>query len=744
MFTEPKPATAAAFQTAPPFSPRSPLPLPEKTRLGPNIVAGALCALVTLAYASSFATLIFGGPLAPSVNLGLWAAVIGSCAAALALSFLSSFRFALGGPDSNPSAILAISAAALSAEILNGTADSARSELLPTVLMFLFGSAVLCGLLLFLFGRFRWGRYVRYIPHPVVGGFLAGTGYLLLAGGWKMLTGKNFAATTAADLQVVPPLGWVFALGLGLALVAATRLSKHFLVVPVVLAAGVLGFHATLLATGWSLEEARSAGLLAPPLTGSDWQTPFNQPFGEVRWDLLLAHGKDFVAMTLVVLVSILLNATSLDLATGKEADFERELKALGVANVLGGLAGGLVSVNSFNRSLLNHRAGANSPWAARVFAGIVLGTAVFAPGAISLLPRPVLVGLVLYLGVSLLLNWLWDSRRELPVADYLTVVAILVIVAAFGIVQGVIMGVVIASLSFVVTFSLQSVVKQRFTAATRRSNVERTPAELTWLAENGGRLNGFVLQGHIFFGTANSLLEEIRTVLGKGEALLIDFWLVRGLDASSVVVLRKLLRLAGEQNTQLVFTGLDDTLRTRFAACGLPLEKTPARLFSDLDRGLEWAESQLLTSARPDLTLNEVLGLTTSADSEALAARFTVLDLAAGNALFKRGEPSDSLYVLLRGQVSIHLQLPGSDYTKRLRSSGPGTIVGEMGFYGNAPRSADVVADIATRAARLDLKHLKALETARPDLAAQLHRFVINTLAARLRSANDELRQML
>jgi SulP family sulfate permease len=66
------------------------------------------------------------------------------------------------------------------------------------------------------------------------------------------------------------------------------------------------------------------------------------------------------------------------------------------------------------------------------------------------------------------------------------------------------------------------------------------------------------------------------------------------------------------------------------------------------------------------------------------------------------------------------------------------------MGFYGNAPRSADVVADIATRAARLDLKHLKALETARPDLAAQLHRFVINTLAARLRSANDELRQML
>lgn len=706
-------------------------------------MAGTLCALVTLAYASSFATLIFGGPLAGSVNLGVWTAIIGSGATLLTLSFLSSFRFAIGGPDSNPSAILAISAAAIAKDILQGPATN-QAGLLPTILVFLFGSAVLCGVLIYLCGRLHWGRYVRYIPHPVVGGFLAGTGYLLLAGGWKMLVGKNFYHTTPADLAVVPVLGWLFALGTGLALLTATRVSKHFLVIPAVLAAGVLVFHAVLFATGWSPGEARAAGLLLPPLNAGDWQTPFSQPFGEVRWDLLLAHGQDFAAMTLVVLVTILLNATSLDLATGREADFDRELKALGVANILGGLAGGLVSVNSFNRSLLNYRAGANSPWAARICAGLVLGAALFTPGAVSLLPRPVLTGLVLYLGVSLLVNWLWDARRELPVSDYLTVVAILVIVGAFGIVPGVLMGVVIASLNFVVTFSRQPVVKQRFTAGTRRSNLERTPAELTWLAEHGTRLHGFVLQGHIFFGTASSLLEEIRAVLGQGEALLIDFWLVRGIDASSVVVLRKLLRLAGERNTQLVFTGLDEKLRHRFAACGLPLENTPARLFTDLDRGLEWAESQLLTGARREVTLTEALGLTTSADAEALASHFDLLELPAGRPLFKRHEASRALYLLLSGQVSVNLQLAGSDYTKRLRSYGPGTIVGEMGFYSQESRSADVIADTTTRVARLDLEQLKSLELHRPDLAAQLHRFVINTLAARLRSANQELSHLL
>jgi len=166
----------------------------KSSERGANIfkdcVAGSLCTFVMLAYASSFATLIFGGRLSSSISLGIWAALIGSCAAMFTLSFLSSFRFALGGPDSNPSAIIAISVAFIAAE---ASANSIVSnlELLPTVCVYLFGSAVLCGILLYLFGELRWGSYIRYIPHSVIGGFLAGTGYLLLAGGWKMIVGKS-------------------------------------------------------------------------------------------------------------------------------------------------------------------------------------------------------------------------------------------------------------------------------------------------------------------------------------------------------------------------------------------------------------------------------------------------------------------------------------------------------------------------------------------------------------------------
>jgi len=149
-----------------------------------DCIAGSLCTVVMLAYAISFATLIFAGHLSPFISLGIWAALIGSCVAMLALSFMSSFRFALGGPDSNPSAIMAISVALIANEAL---ADSsiASGQLLPTVCIYLFGSALLCGILLFLFGHLRWGRYIRYIPHSVIGGFLAGTGFLLLVGGGR-------------------------------------------------------------------------------------------------------------------------------------------------------------------------------------------------------------------------------------------------------------------------------------------------------------------------------------------------------------------------------------------------------------------------------------------------------------------------------------------------------------------------------------------------------------------------------
>jgi SulP family sulfate permease len=362
-----------------------------------------------------------------------------------------------------------------------------------------------------------------------------------------------------------------------------------------------------------------------------------------------------------------------------------------------------------------------------------------------------VLTGLIIFLGLSLLLKWVWDSRRHTPASDYLTILSILVVVAAFGITPGVIFGVGVAVFAFVVTFSRQSVVKQRFSTVTRRSNVERNLKEVEWLEKHGTHVHGFLLHGDLFFGTASSFLDDIKHVMGNAEILLIDLWQVKSVDASSIVILKKILRLAKDNNTRLAITGLQSNLSKQLSKLGLSLSETTALIFPDLDHGLEWAESELLSLADSpskesyDLTeIPSLLGMTPIGGGHELAKFFRGMDVQRGQFLFKKGDTSDSLYLILQGQLSVYLVMQDLDYSKRLRTYSAGTIVGEMGFYNQVPRSADVVADSFTRVGVLTRETFAKLEEENPHLAKEFHRFVINTLSSRLRSANEELRNAL
>src|SRR5262249_42593544 len=158
-----------------------------------------------------------------------------------------------------------------------------------------------------------------------------------------------------------------------------------------------------------------------------------------------------------------------------------------------------------------------------------IIALVVFAPSAVGLLPKPVLTGLVLYLGASVLLQSLWDGRRGMPIEDYMIMLTILATVAVFGIAPGVMVGILASTLSFVVTLSRSAVVKHRFNGANRHSNVERPAAEIEWLRTHGEQLQGATLHGHLFFGTGTAILDQLRDALRRARVLIIDFWQVRG-----------------------------------------------------------------------------------------------------------------------------------------------------------------------------------------------------------------------
>jgi SulP family sulfate permease len=167
---------------------------------------------------------------------------------------------------------------------------------------------------------------------------------------------------------------------------------------------------------------------------------------------------------------------------------------------------------------------------------------------------------------------------------------------------------------------------------------------------------------------------------------------------------------------------------------------------FATLDAGLEWIEDTLLGSGSAMQLSGEQNFRTTLAPHftpsalERLCECLEVRDLDAGQHLFSRGEPGDALYIVERGRVAVSLPLPDGRLV-RLRSFGPGTVVGEMAVYTQTTRSADVIAEAPTRVHRLSVPTLLALEREDPVTAQQFHRFLVKTIASRLAVADEALR---
>jgi SulP family sulfate permease len=321
----------------------------------------------------------------------------------------------------------------------------------------------------------------------------------------------------------------------------------------------------------------------------------------------------------------------------------------------------------------------------------------------------------------------------------------------------------------FVYSYSHISCIKHCFSGSTHFSNKERSLEQTALLREQGKAARALALQGYLFFGTASAVVDTCRELVERENVklLLLDFRLVQGLDASAVLGFNKLVQVCEAHDVRLLLSGLrPETQReleqTRF------LPNPEVRVFADMDHGLEWMEDELLAAARNKArvapAVEDAPATDTGADAPAtaeqglrriLSAQFgdhaldvllahcEWLKLDAGAPLFRRGDPSDALYFIEHGEVSVQLQLDDGQ-SVRLRSFGPGTIVGEMGLHSQQPRSADVVALGTCRVCRLSAERLARMVREHPEVAIEFYAFVIRLLSARLAAANEEIRALL
>ncbi|BFG77200.1 SulP family inorganic anion transporter [Paraburkholderia terrae] len=715
-----------------------------------DLTAGAVSTLVMLCYAMSLGTLIFSADLARYAELGVPTALVSCIVTALVIALTSSMRLNIAGPDSNATAFLAGVAAGVASSV---RADGGSPQtILLTVLIAIALCSVMTGIVLYAIGSSKRSRSLQFLPYPVVGGFLAGTGYLLLAGAFRVLTGASPQWHILPLLTHLHWLAWMPALFIGVLTTVFTRGRQHIAALPFVLACGVVLFYLSLHFAGLSIDDARNMGLLLPHVKlhfFPDMHMPAPLANGAIDWAAIAAHLPETLVVTSASAITILMNSTAIGAATGEDVDLNREMRAAGLANIASGLLGGMVGYQSYNRSMLNARAGATSRMAG-VFAALACLVALMvSPDLVALFPVPVLVGLQLFMGLRLLMQWLVGAYARLNWYEYALVPGMLAVVALYGVVAGVIAGVIAACVMFTLLYGRVSCVRMAFDATTRTSTVERSIEDAARLRELGTQLCGMCLQGFLFFGTANSILQRVRERLEAKDAvpvryIVLDFASTNGMDASVSIAFVKLRQLCASSGADLVLTALparSRSLLVRTGTLNLRIHE-----FATLDAGLEWIEDTLLGSGSAVQPSAEQHFRTTLAPHftppalERLCECLEVRDLDAGQHLFSRGEPGDALYIVERGRVAVSLPLPDGRLV-RLRSFGPGTVVGEMAVYTQTTRSADVIAETPTRVHRLTVPTLVALEREDPVTAQQFHRFLIKTIASRLAVADEALR---
>ncbi|WP_199237665.1 SulP family inorganic anion transporter [Azospirillum sp. TSH64] len=741
-----------------------PVPNPGRSLIASAMI-GLIAGIDNLGNGLAIAALLFTGPLAAGLGAGVGVVLLSAAILALLVSLRSTQPNSVALVQETGVAILASTVATMAA----GLEDAPEGVRIATAFAILGGSTLVTGLLFWSVGRLRLGRLVRFFPHPVVAGFLAGSGWLLVEGALAMVSGRHGLGAGIAGLAA-PMVAVTAAAAVGLAglLVLAMRRSDSPFAMPLVLLAAALAFHAGLPLLGVTAEQARGWGWLPGVAGGGGFSLPVpTEVLALADWGRVAAALPAMVSVAVLGMLGLLLNVSGIELAQGESAqgrdiDADAELRSTGAANLLAGALGGPSGYVGLGMTLLAGRMGASGRGAGLATAAVILGGLFVAGWLVSVTPVFLTAGLILFLGVELLQEWLIDARRRLPRTEWLIVLAVVLAIAGIGFMEGLALGLAVSLAMFVYSYSRLPVIRGRHSGAELRSRVDRSPAASLHLTGAGAAIEAMQLQGYLFFGTAEQIVGPVRDRLERaggqmgGQAgaqplrfLIIDFRHIKGMDSAAAGVFRRIRNLIGAAGATLVLSALPDAVEDAFRSCGLDPDRDPVlRRAPDLDHALESCEEALLAQSSADgggadaplLRHLEAMTGPHPRLADAVAALDT-LHLEPDEVLIRAGEAASDVFIIGRGRVKVQIALPDGR-SLRLRTMTAGAVVGEIALLLGQTRGADVVVETPATIHRLTAATLARLEREDPELALVLHRILATTLAQKVTLANRLIEQ--
>ena len=501
-----------------------------------DLFGGITAAVVALPLALAFGVSSGAGPIA-----GVYGAI-----------FVGFFASLFGGTPaqvSGPTGPMTVVMAAVFTQFC--AIDPVQGPILA------FTVVLMSGFFQVLFGLLKLGKYITLMPFPVISGFMSGIGVIIITLELAPLLGHSGESSVMASLQVLPENILSYqpsALLLGILTLLIVFLCPKSIgkIIPSPLIALCVGtlIYVTFLPDG------------SVPVIGS---IPSGLPqfiFPTIQFELL--QDMLLAAIMLAALGSIdsLLTSLVADNMVKDQHDSDRELMGQGVGNMMAGLFGGLPGAGATMRTVINIRAGGETPISGAVHAIVLLLIVLGAGPLAEDIPHAVLAGILIKVGIDIID---WNFLRRLHRAPVFVVVLMLLV---FGLtvfvdlVTAVIIGVFIANVITIKHLADIQIDSIRV-VADQPDNIDQLSArEKEILVAAGGRVLLYHLEGPISYASVKGMTKKL-TNSQPHDALMFDLTSVPLIDVSTAMAIENIMLEALRANRSVYMIGMNDPVRS-------------------------------------------------------------------------------------------------------------------------------------------------------------------------------------
>ena len=523
----------------------------ETNNLKGDIFGGITAGIVALPLALAFGIQAFGGVNDPAAaSMGALAGIVG----ATMLGFFASLFGGTHSQISGPTGPMTVVAATMISGIWASSGGNISSVLISMALAGLF-----CGLFQILFGIIKLGKYIRYIPYPVLSGFMSGIGVIIILQQLYPLVGLKGTGTMIDLVMGIPAAVadgisvTALLLGLGTILIIELfpLLTKK---VPATLVALIV---MTVISLFCNLDGKLIIGEIPSGLP-----LPFFAKAGidmaSIDWGVVLKASL-IPGLTLAGLGSIdtLLTSVVADNITKTKHNSNKELIGQGIGNAMAGLFCGLPGAGATMRTVVNVKSGGRTQISGMIHALLLLAILLGLGSLVKYVPLSVLSGILITVGWGIIDFRGFKDLFKIPKADAVVLVVVFIITVFVDLLTAVGIGMVIACVLFMKRAS--DLVEGGYSSSAM-SNTEirkglpdpglpNFDKSMPWNDEGGitdeMRKHIFVqrLNGPIFFGTINKFKEVMEDIPDHAKVVIIRMKLVSFMDQSGLYAMETAIK---------------------------------------------------------------------------------------------------------------------------------------------------------------------------------------------------------